>query len=899
MNGGKKRALIAGYYGFGNLGDEAILDGILADLREIDSSIEISVLSGDRDRTAERHGVQAHSWKDLESIFTGLCEIDLLIVGGGGLFHDYWEINLDSYLTSSHGGLTYYAGLIHMAHFLSVPSMILSVGVGPLQSRHGQELTRIAFQMADFASVRDEHSREVLDGLGVNTDEIAVCADPSIHLKPTPEEEVRRTLAGILGEQPGKILGVSLRYWDFDADPEEWVAEVAGALDALVDEALFDGILMLPFQTNTTTPYENDTALLLSVAKRMRHRGAVELVEQIISPNEMLAIIGQCTAMLAMRYHAVLFAMMQGVPTIGLAYDRKVEALMASSQANNNCVAKENWIQENILASLVSIIDNAPGERAQGEAQVFQDHPSCAQIVTNALNELDRGSFAGDQVLKRLNEQILSRAVKEEALTFQAKRSARFRLQRDAFVVRMNQVRRELRDMRSTRGVKILGFYWRVARWIYSENRLLRLAYSHFAALINKYRLRNSVPTTGGLDENRKDPNPEVPADLQESRKYLSDPLVAFLHFQDELSKSQDRTIIQVFSTTNLIKSEGQRPSNLAFSFAERGIPVIYSGWRWNKDTYINQDYLRKNVLDFPVDLVMENEEYLYSSLADHKRIFIFAFPYPEFFPLLARANGEGWITVYDVMDDWQAFHRAGQAPWYDAGFERHLANQADLLIAVNERLGAKMRELGRREVAVIPNGWSEGIESIDSEIPLDRGEITVGYFGHLSEAWFDWDLMFQAARQRPTWRFYLIGYGGARSRKEMPDNLIHLGRQRQDHLAAYAANWDVAIVPFKDGSIAEMADVIKTYEYIAMDLPVVLKGVHPPPGGAHFAARAEDLEDFLVKIECAASSVPVPRIDRQIFLQERTWRARSEQLLELIDHRAQRIAEKTYLFGS
>ena len=55
------RYLVSGYYGEGNLGDEAILAAMLRDLRRHDPAAEVTVLSFDPADTARRHGVEAIS----------------------------------------------------------------------------------------------------------------------------------------------------------------------------------------------------------------------------------------------------------------------------------------------------------------------------------------------------------------------------------------------------------------------------------------------------------------------------------------------------------------------------------------------------------------------------------------------------------------------------------------------------------------------------------------------------------------------------------------------------------------------------------------------------------------------------------------------------------------------
>jgi glycosyltransferase involved in cell wall biosynthesis len=127
------------------------------------------------------------------------------------------------------------------------------------------------------------------------------------------------------------------------------------------------------------------------------------------------------------------------------------------------------------------------------------------------------------------------------------------------------------------------------------------------------------------------------------------------------------------------------------------------------------------------------------------------------------------------------------------------------------------------------------------------------GLFGYLSEAWFDWDPDVAGCPRAPTWRIYLIGYGG-NGRHRLPDNVTLLGRVDPRHLSAHAAHWDVGIIPFKPSTLAADADPIKAYEYLAMGLPVVSTGCPPPAGAEALVHRAEGAADFIHQVRRAAA---------------------------------------------
>ena len=60
----KSGVLICGAYGMRNAGDEAVLDAILAELRELDPDLDITVLSRSPEETQAHHGAVAQPGVD-------------------------------------------------------------------------------------------------------------------------------------------------------------------------------------------------------------------------------------------------------------------------------------------------------------------------------------------------------------------------------------------------------------------------------------------------------------------------------------------------------------------------------------------------------------------------------------------------------------------------------------------------------------------------------------------------------------------------------------------------------------------------------------------------------------------------------------------------------------------
>ncbi|HSK79683.1 MAG TPA: polysaccharide pyruvyl transferase family protein [Thermoanaerobaculia bacterium] len=956
MAGTARRILIAGYYGYGNAGDEAILAAMLAGLRSLGGDgLSFTVAGGDPARIAADHGVRAVSSTDIPAVVDAVRESDLVVLGGGGLFQDYWPSSPETLLTPAQGGLAAYLAVPALAGLLGRPLVIYGVGIGPLGTDEGRRLTRIAFELCQGATVRDRESLELLSGLGLPEPggvEIELAADPAFDLPPAPGEEVDRLLSG-WGVAPGEPLyGVALRHWSFGPAPEGWEEEVGKALDLFL--AGIEGrLLFLPFHTGGLGPHEHDPAVHRRVREALTTgRERAILVEDRLGARELAGAIARCRLVLAMRFHAALFTLRGGAPVVALAYDPKVASLLARAGLSSLSLPPERWqagavldalrrageprwretlsgfagamaplARQSAARALEVLAGGAPelpesrrflGEVAIGKvlATVRQqaDLARLQALVKDqeqSLGSLDRLAKGQEESLGSLRALAKDREEKLELLEKQVRslegRSEMLeqeleglREQRDIVLSERNEVARRLYELEGTIAYRLISRLWGLMRLLFPEGSRRRALYRAVRRVVGRFLGKGASAAPSAVDD------PGVGEAGTGAAAEVPDPRGDLLHFEDQVRHSGALRVVALFSATQLLESEGQRPTQLALTLARRGIPVIFVYWRWWDNEWLPQSRLGEGIVQIPIDVVAKQPEMLTSAFRGLEKIAFFEFPWPGFFETLAAANSAGWITLYDVLDDWEEFHRVGQAIWYDEEFERHMIGASDAVFAINEVLAGRIRSLGGDGVEIVGNGLKPGLEVVREPKPLERGEITVGYFGYLAGAWFDWELIAEAARLRPSWRFYLIGYGGSPEGVRLPDTVHLLGKQPQRDLAAYAANWDVALIPFKPDRLAAGADPIKTYEYLAMGLPVVATGVHPPSGGEAFVLRAEGVDDFLRAIEEAAGrKEPLEADSRRAFAASCTWDHRLDAVLASIEQERQRVGEKRALFGS
>jgi len=299
------RALISGYYGFGNAGDEAILAGLVEGFRALAPELALTVLSGHPAATEAEHGVQAVP-RGFRSAAAAMREADLFVSGGGGLIQD----------ATSWRSPLYYLKLLAMARRRGLPVACVGHSVGPLRRWWVRALTRRALEKVGVLAVRDHRSVEILRGLGLRR-EVEVTADLAF-LLPRPSEDAIAAAwrkAG-LAEKSGPTAAIAMRRLPGEARGRG--REIAISAIAACRAAKLRPVLV---------PMQHPEDLELAEAAA---RGALvgEVVRERLSARETLALVGGFDLVLAMRLHALIFAASGGLPLVAVSYDPKVDGLM-------------------------------------------------------------------------------------------------------------------------------------------------------------------------------------------------------------------------------------------------------------------------------------------------------------------------------------------------------------------------------------------------------------------------------------------------------------------------------------------------------------------------------------------------------------------------------------------
>ncbi len=367
---------VLGSYGGRNLGDEAILTGLLSDLRRLEPNARIIVFSRNPEHTAQAHpDVEAVPWEGVSRADSSLilADLDLLILGGGGILYNREARR--------------YLRVVRVAQERGLPLLTYAVGVGPLSDTVDTGMVRETLAGATEVTVRDQESRMVLEEAGL-LNPVTVTADPAFLLEPEdfPESWLReegvpagRRLVGLSVREPGRAA----ERLDVDGY-HRLLAQIGDFLVHRIDAH----VLFVPMERDDIR-HSHGVMSHMVAAERGR------ILHGDYTPGQVLGLMRHFDLAVGMRLHFLIFAAMVGTPFLPLPYAGKVFDL-----AQRLGVPALRGVEREVEGPLLAEVDRLWDER---EARAEQT----AQLVAKVCDQ----ARATSQVTRGVLDSIRSRAL--------------------------------------------------------------------------------------------------------------------------------------------------------------------------------------------------------------------------------------------------------------------------------------------------------------------------------------------------------------------------------------------------------------------------------------------------------------------------------------------------------
>lgn len=280
------KAVISGYYGFKNFGDETILSVLVDHLKYLNA--DITVFSSDPEFTRKTYGVNSVKSFDMPKVISAVKSCDVLISGGGSLLQDVTSLK----------SLVYYSLVIALGLLFNKKVIIFAQGIGPVNNIFARFIVMNLLKLCTLVTVRDEASLELLRKYNVNAK--LVC-DPVYSI------DVKKSF------QNGTV-GIQLR--DFKTMNYNLLHRLA----LFITEHFNDKKIEI-FSLQTSQDFD-----LCKRFEALLHSLNADIKTEIVT-DDIINRISSLEYMIGMRFHALLAAIKSGIKTCAINYDIKVEKL--------------------------------------------------------------------------------------------------------------------------------------------------------------------------------------------------------------------------------------------------------------------------------------------------------------------------------------------------------------------------------------------------------------------------------------------------------------------------------------------------------------------------------------------------------------------------------------------
>jgi len=322
----EKNILISGFYGFGNAGDEAVLEGLLKSLK-FSNAEDITVLTSNLEYTKKHHKSIKYVPRYSKEALKSLLNCDIFLSGGGSLLQNI----------TSNKSLYYYLFMLDLAKFLRKRTVIYAQGIGPINGKNHLKKVINSIKKCNIISVRDKDSQDILVSNGIPKERVLLTYDPAFLA--SKDTEKAEYILGKYNLNNKNFIVISLRPYKDNS----WLKELKKSIE-IVYNNLKIPIIALPFLPEEDADISKGIKEITTVTEEIDWK----TIKGIISKSSM--VIGQ-------RFHSLIFAASENIPFITLSYDPK-NTSFAKSYKQEQIFQIDNLNSEDLAKYTIEIYNN-------------------------------------------------------------------------------------------------------------------------------------------------------------------------------------------------------------------------------------------------------------------------------------------------------------------------------------------------------------------------------------------------------------------------------------------------------------------------------------------------------------------------------------------------------------
>jgi polysaccharide pyruvyl transferase WcaK-like protein len=343
--------VFGGWFGSGNLGDEAILMGVDHIFGRVIPEIRIIVLSINPDYTRKISGLESIQLKSPREILGSnkkylnfLAEIETCLITGGTPIYDY----------------DYISKCIHWGLPIINGSRIFLFGIGAkhISSLKGKIITKTLLDQSNRTSVRDLYTFYTLRNLTRRpvtlTGDSALCYPYKLD---RDEEKMVVICPRSLNQDH-----ISSYHDNIKKENIQKLRKIIAKTSDFLFKKGFS-VVFVPFHT---TPNDNDLVEIHKIINKMKNRDVV-ILERPGSPQDFINVISSSNLVIGLRLHSLILSAVARIPYLSIEYDNKIGGFMTLT-GMNRFLGRINDDYNFIIKAVERIINN--GEKIESHLEI-------------------------------------------------------------------------------------------------------------------------------------------------------------------------------------------------------------------------------------------------------------------------------------------------------------------------------------------------------------------------------------------------------------------------------------------------------------------------------------------------------------------------------------------------
>jgi polysaccharide pyruvyl transferase WcaK-like protein len=228
-----------------------------------------------------------------------------------------------------------------------------NVGAGPVDTDWGKKMLRELAEIADFITVREIDSYNLLKDFGIDEDKMLITADNAIPMRPCSEEKIKEIFSEIKLDMNQEILAINinsyLNSWaglnQKTLSTEEFIDTYADAINTFLDEKKVP-VLFVATQ-------HSDVPVTTQLMDKVTSKYGKALFSNVnYNHHDVKGVLSKVSMLFGMRLHANILATSALTPAVALVFQKKVESYYNLLGLPNNIMSFANFSKETLLDKL-------------------------------------------------------------------------------------------------------------------------------------------------------------------------------------------------------------------------------------------------------------------------------------------------------------------------------------------------------------------------------------------------------------------------------------------------------------------------------------------------------------------------------------------------------------------